>query len=89
MVYFQIIEEEKKKPKKHGNARQAWIKLSRNFYPTTWDSKKRLHQKFAKCEIDDVTTNPEEWITSIELLRGGLQKLDAQTSDSEMMTYIL
>ena len=36
-------------------------------------SKTRLRNKFAKCELDDVTWDSEEWITEQELLRGHLQ----------------
>ena len=31
-----------------------------------------LNKKFAKCEIDNVTINPEECITDLEMLRGDL-----------------
>ena len=51
-------------------------KDSRKFERTTRDSKTRLLNKFAKCKINDVTRNLEEWITEIELRIGDLQKLD-------------
>ena len=63
------------------------MKRSRNFEPTAGYSKTRIRKKFFKCELYDVTRNPEEWITKI--LRGVLQKLDVKIDDSEMMTYIL
>ena len=59
MVYFQIIEEIKTKYNKYGDARQAWMKLSRNFEPTVGASKIKLCTKFAKCELDDITRNSE------------------------------
>ena len=52
-------------------------------------SKKILSNKIAKCEMEDVTRNPKEWITRIKILRGNLRKLDIQIYDSEMMTNIL
>ena len=57
--------------------------------PTTEESKTRLHKKFAKYELDDVTRNSEEWISEIEILRGDLQNLNIHIEDSEMMTHIL
>ena len=66
-----------------------WTKLSRKFDPTTGTSRTRLHKKFAKCKIDDITINLEEWITELELLRGDLQKLDVHIDNSERMTHIL
>ena len=73
-VFFQIIEESKKKANKYGDARLAWTKHSRKFEPTTGDSNTGLCKKFTKCKLDDVTRNPEEWITELELIRGDLQK---------------
>ena len=58
-VCFQIIEETNIKSNKYGDARQAWMKISRKFDPTTGDSKIRLHKKFAKYKLDDVIRNPE------------------------------
>ena len=66
-----------------------WTKLSGKFEPTTGDSKTRLLKKLAKYELNDITRNPKEWITDIELLRVYLQKLDIHIDDSEMMTHIL
>ena len=85
MVYFQIVEEAKKKANKYGNARQVWIKLSRNIETTTRDSKKRLLNKCKKLynfELYYITRNPKDLITDIELLRGYLQKLDIQIENS-------
>ena len=55
----------------------------------TVSSNTRLQNKFAKCELDDVTRDPEEWITDLELFRGYLLKLGVIIDDVEMMTQIL
>ena len=89
MVCFQIVEEAKTQANKYGDTRLAWIKLSRKFDPTTGYFKKILRNKISKCKLDDVTRNPEEWITQLELLRGDLRKLDVKIDGSEMMTHIL
>ena len=35
-------------------------KLSRKFDSTTGDSNTKIHNKFSKCELDDITRNPKE-----------------------------
>ena len=75
MVYFHIVEEAKTLSNKCREARQEWMKISRKFQPTTGASKTRLRKKFSRCELDNVTRNPEECITELELLRGDEQTL--------------
>ena len=48
-----------------------------------------LCNKFAKSELDDVTRDPEDWITKLEFLRGDLQKLGVIINDVEIMTHIM
>ena len=50
------------------------MKLSRNFEPTVGASKIKLCTKFAKCELDDITRKPKEWIAYLELLIRDLKK---------------
>ena len=45
--------------------------------------------EFAKCGLDGMTINPEEYITELELPIVYLQKLDIQIDYSVMMTHIL
>ena len=70
-VCFQIIED-KTKANNYGDARLSWTKISGNFEPTPGPPKPDYKRKFFKYKIDDVTSNPEEWITELELLRGDL-----------------
>ena len=72
MICFKIIESSKTKKNKYGDSRQAWTKISRKFKTTTADSWMILCNKFAKSELDDVTRDPEDLITALELLRGDL-----------------
>ena len=66
-----------------------WKKVSRKFEPNTEASKTRLRKKFAKFKLYDITRNPEEWVTELDLLRGDLQKLYVHIDNSEIMTHIL
>ena len=74
-ICFQITEESKTKENKYGDTRQEWIKISRKIDPTTDVSKTRIRKKLLKSDLDDVTRDPEDWITKLELLRGSLKKL--------------
>ena len=65
------------------------MKISRNFESTTGASKTRLHKKFGKCKLDEVTRNPEEWIIEIELIRLYLKNTNVHLDDLEMMTHII
>ena len=88
-IWFQIIEEENLEDNKYGDTTLAWTTLSINFESITGASITRITKKFAKYELDDVTINPEEWITELKLHRRELQKLDVHIDDSEMMNLIL
>ena len=48
-----------------------------------------LQNKFAKIKVDDVTRDPEDWITELELLRGDLRKLGVIIDDVKIMNHIL
>ena len=58
-VFFHIAEEAKTRANKYGDARHAWMKLSRKVEPTRGASKTRLRKKFPECELNDVTRNPK------------------------------
>ena len=89
MVCFQTAEEVKTKPNNYGNEKQERMKLSRTFETTKRASKKKTCNKFSKHYLDDVTSNPEEWITNIKLLRRYPQKPGVQIYESEIMNHIL
>ena len=81
-VCFHIFEEAKTKANRYGDTRQTWMKLSRNFDPSTGAFETGVLNKFTKCKLYDVTRNPKEWITELKLLRGDLGKLDVNLDDS-------
>ena len=77
------------KSNKYRDLKKVWVNISRKFEPTTGTSKTKLRKIYAMCKLDDVTRDPKEWITEIELFRVDLQNLDVHIDDSEMMTHIL
>ena len=72
-VYFQIVEESATKELPNGCALRKWENFNKKFQPMTGVSKTIIQKKFAKCDLDDVTWDPEDWITELELLRGNLK----------------
>ena len=64
-VFFKIIEEEKTKSIKYGDAVQEWMKLTRKLDPTTGASNTKICNRFANCKLDDITRDLEEWITNL------------------------
>ena len=54
-VFFQIPEEAKTKANSYIDARQAWMKLSIKFDPTTGASKTIKGNKISRCKLDYVT----------------------------------
>ena len=66
----------------YGDAILAQTIISRKFEPIAGDYKTRLCNKSSKRELDDVTKNPEEWITELEFIREDLRKLDLHIDDS-------
>ena len=63
--------------------------MKKKFQPTTGASKTISPNKFATCGLHDVTRNPEDCITEIDLLIGDLQKLGVIIHNVEIMTHIL
>ena len=55
----------------------------------TGASKKRLQKKLSKCKLDDVTRDPEDWITELESLRVKIRKLGVIIDDTEIITHIM
>ena len=65
------------------------MRLNKKFQPIPGASKTRLRKKSMKIESDDVTRDPEDWITELELLRGNLRKLGFIIDDVQTNSIIL
>ena len=88
-VCFQIFQEATAETHKYGDARKAWVELSRKFDPAIMASKKILCNKSKKGGIDNITREPKECITQLELLRRYLQKMNVHINNTEIMAHIL
>ena len=49
-------------------------------YPTKGDPKKKPSNKFAQCELYDITGDSKDCITYIKILRGDLEILNLHTT---------
>ena len=81
---FHIVEEFDTKDLPNESNIHAWNSINNKFYPKERASKTRLWKKFEKIELYDVTTESEEWITELELLKGYLRKLGLIIDDVEL-----
>ena len=52
-------------------------------------SKTRVRKKFSRIDLDDISGDPEEWITELELLRVNLPSLGVVIDDVKIMTHIV
>ena len=53
----------------------AWDRLNKKIQTMAGSPKTTLSKKFSKSELYDVTRDPEDWITDLELFIGYLQTL--------------
>jgi hypothetical protein len=72
-----------------GDARLAWKNLVARYEPTTSVTLVQLKKEFTNCILEDVSENPEIWITKLEQLRQKLNRLNAPISDLDLMIHIL
>ena len=75
IVCFQIVEDLMSTEFPNGDMRKLWEKLSKKFKSTTEASKTRLQKKFSNSDLKDITSEPKNWITDLELLRDNLKNL--------------
>ena len=87
-VCFQIIEKSVTGELPNGCNLRASEGLNKKFQPMIGASKTIIRRKSAKSVLYDVTRDPEEWISKLELLRGDLRKLGFIIDDVEMVTQI-
>jgi len=88
-ITFGIIDEAVSATFPDGDARMAWKNLAEKFEPSTGASKIQLKQEFNQSKLSNVETDPEEWITQLELKRRRLKTLGVDISDEDLMLHIL
>ena len=76
---FQTVEELVNKDSPNGSALVAWDR----------SIQENILQGICKSELDDVSRDPEYWITELELLRGDLQKMEVIIDDLEIIAHIM
>ena len=62
------------------------MNIPRIFDPTTGASNTILKKKLPENEVNEITRDPKDWITDLELLRQNFWKLVVIIDDVEMMT---
>ena len=88
-VSFGAVDEALTKDLPKGDARQAWLNLQAKYESTTAASKKQLKKEFHTSSLNDVTKDPDEWITNLERMRIRLKAMKHEISDEDLMIHVL
>ena len=72
-----------------GCAATAWSKLMTRWEPQTLTTVFELESEFARSKLEDVSRNPEEWITELEYIRNKITNLGSNFSDERFLGHVL
>ena len=72
-----------------GDANLAWKNLMARYESSTPATKIQLKKEFHESKLEDVTTDPDEWIADLERIRQRLKGLQAEIRDDDFMMHIL
>ena len=65
-VAFCLIKNCKSEEFPEGNCRSAWEYIVKNYKPHTAQKFLKLKKEFTNMKLDDVSKDPDEWITDLE-----------------------
>ena len=72
-----------------GDAAKAWANLTAKYEPKTTASKVQLKREFNLCILDNVSKDPDEWISDLERIRQRLKVMKSEINDTDLMIHIL
>ena len=74
-----------------GDASLAWKKLNDKYQPKTKMSATQLLKRFQECSLKDTSTDPDEWIQELNLIRSLLEatKSGEKISDDRLLIHIM
>ena len=90
-VAFSLVKNSKTAEHPGGNCKIAWDRLVSKYAPKTAPSLLKLKKKFANSRLEDLKTNPDEWITELEGLRYDMEEMHIATtmSDLDFLIHVL
>ena len=88
-VCFGAVDEAITEDLPDGDAKLAWDNLKARYESTTGASKIQLKKEFSDSRLEDVETDPDEWIADLERIRQRLKTMEAPITDTDFMVHIL
>lgn len=87
-VAFGIIKGSKSADYEDGNGTVAWTRLLNKYSPKTAPSLVKLERQFRTSKLKK-GADPDDWITSLEELRGRLQEMGSEIKEDQFLIHVL
>ena len=90
-VAFSLIKNCKSEEFPKGICRLAWECLVKKYKPCTVPKLLKLKKEFTNMKLDDVSKDPNEWITDLESLQVQMNQIDlvSKMSNRDLMIHIM
>lgn len=90
-VAFSLIKNCKSDEFPEGNCRMAWERLVKKYEPHTAPKLLKLKKELMNMRLDDVSKDPDEWITDLENIRVQINQIDlvSKMSERDLMIHIM
>ena len=72
-----------------GCAKLAWTRLVTRWEPSTLTTVFELETEFSRSKLENVSRNPEEWVTELEYLQHKITDLGGSMSKERLLGHIL
>ena len=88
-ICFEIVAGAVTPDLQEGDARLAWRKLKEKYMPTTSANKVDLAAQFANSKLTSWKSNPDLWISKLEILRARLASCNQVIDETGLIIHIL
>ena len=88
-ICFEIVAGAVTPDLQEGDARLAWRKLKEKYMPTTSANKVNLAAQFANSKLTSWKSNPDLWISKLEILRARLASCNQVIDETGLIIHIL
>ena len=72
-----------------GDANMAWLQLKDKFEPDDGQTLIETKRAFANSKLEDVTTDPDDWITRLLDMVARLQELGSNVNENYLVLHIV
>ena len=86
---FGIVDNARSTELPDGDAYKAWKDLQAKFEPNTKAALVATKLDFSKSKLENASTDPDEWIKTLESLRRRLEVMGSAMDDLDMVVHVL